>query len=60
MNNLYEHELELLVQENTLKNLELWLQQQYVKIAKKREALQAMEDKMLETASEVRAEIEQD
>jgi uncharacterized coiled-coil protein SlyX len=55
MNNF--DELELLVQENTLKSLELWLQQQYLEIAKKREALQAMEDRITETADEVRAEM---
>lgn len=50
-------ELELLVRENTLKSLELWLQQQYLEIAQEREAIEVYEDKVREVADEVRGEI---
>lgn len=50
-------EIELLVREDTLKSLELWLQQQYLEIAQEREAIQAYEDKVRETADEVRGEM---
>ena len=34
-------ELELLIRENTLKDVEIWLNEQYLEIAKEREKLKA-------------------
>lgn len=61
MNNFAEikdRQIELLIKETTLKGVELHLYEQYAEIHNEQEALQAKLDMMLETADEVRGEME--
>lgn len=51
--------IELLARKSTLKDLEIWLYQQYAEIDKQLEYLDARDDKIRETAGEVKAELEE-
>jgi hypothetical protein len=49
--------IELLIRKNALKDVEVWLYQQYAEIDKQLEYLDAKEDKIKEVADEVRGEL---
>jgi len=49
--------VELLIRKNALKDVEVWLHQQYAEIDKQLEYIDAVDYKIRETADEVRGEL---